>query len=297
MSMLTKANVQNTINGLSNTFTVDEIVEERVGLNKIKEVLPCQRKQNINIMKSFISFLILLLFFLPLTTNAQQDSIDVFIAKQMKQQRIVGLSIGIVKNGKVIKAKGYGQANIELNVPASEKTVYKIGSISKQFIGVGIMELVQEGNLKVSDPVTKFIKEAPLKWNLITIRHLLNHTSGLPLDPPAFDGMKEQPDSIYIKAAFTDTLAFPTGSKFEYSNFGYFILADIIRITSHLSFPEYMKKYIFDECGMINTRTTSLEAIIPNRAAGYIKNANDSLINAPKLYCSKTQWGFPFQRK
>ena len=210
----------------------------------------------------------------------------------MKQQRIIGLSIGIIKNGKVIKAKGYGRANIELDAPASEKTVYKIGSISKQFIAAGIMKLVQEGKLKVSDPVTKFIKDAPVKWSAITIRHLLNHTSGLPLDPPGFDGMKDEADSIYIRTAFTDTLAFPTGSKYEYSNFGYFVLADIIRIISHLSFPDYMKRYVFDECGMSNTRTTSLEAIVPNRADGYIRNAKDTIQNAPNYIALRPSGAF-----
>jgi CubicO group peptidase (beta-lactamase class C family) len=243
-------------------------------------------------MKRFTFFLLLTLSFLPLTTVAQQDSIDAFIARQMKQQGIIGLSIGIVNNGKVIKAKGYGQANIELNAPASEETIYKIGSISKQFIAVGIMKLAEDGKLKLSDPIVKFIKDAPAKWNSITIRHLLNHTSGLPVDPPGFNGMKEQSDSIYIKAAFTESLAFTPGSKFEYSNFGYFILADIIRITSHLSFPEYMKKYVFDECCLNNTRTTSLEAIIPNRAAGYMKNANDSLVNAPNYIALRPSGAF-----
>lgn len=243
-------------------------------------------------MRPFILFLFLTLFFLPFATIAQHDSIDVFITNQMKQQGIIGLSLGIIKNGKVIKAKGYGQANIELDAPASEKTIYKIGSISKQFIAVGIMKLVQEGKLKVSDPITKFIKDAPAKWNSITIRHLLNHTSGLPLDPPGFDGMKEQADSVYIKNAFTDSLAFPTGSKYEYSNFGYFVLADIIRITSRISFPDYMKKYVFDECGLSSTRTTSLEAIIPNRAAGYIKNVNDSILNATNYIALRPSGAF-----
>jgi len=241
-------------------------------------------------MRSFILFLIL--FFLPCAVIAQQDSIDVFITSQMKQQGIIGLSIGIIKNGTVIKSKGYGQANIEWNAAASEKTVYKIGSVSKQFIAVGIIKLVQDGKLKLSDPITKFIKGAPAKWNAITIRHLLNHTSGLPVEPPGFDGMKDQPDSVYIKAAFTDSLAFPTGSKFEYSNFGYFILADIIRITTHLSFPDYMKKYVFDECGLSSTRTTSLEAIIPDRAAGYIKKTNGSIINAPNYVALRPSGAF-----
>ena len=180
----------------------------------------------------------------------------------------------------------------KLDAPASEKTVYKIGSISKQFVAVAIMKLVQEGKLKISNPITKFVKDAPAKWNSITIRHLLNHTSGLPLDPPGFDGMKEQADSVYIKTAFTDSLAFPTGSKYDYSNFGYFILADIIRIASGLSFPDYMKKYIFDECGMNSTRTTSLGAIIPNRAAGYIRNAGDSLLNAPNYVALRPSGAF-----
>lgn len=211
---------------------------------------------------------------------AQEDSIDVFIAGQMKQQGIVGVSVGVVRNGRVVKAKGYGLANIELNVPASEKTVYKIASVSKQFVAAGIMKLVQEKKLSISDPVTKYIKGAPAKWNSITVRHLLNHTSGLPAEPPGFDGMKEQPDSVYIRSAFTIELASPPGSKFEYSNFGYFVLADIIRIVSHLSFSDYMKNNIFDECGLRNTRATSLEAIVPNRADGYITNDGKSVLNA-----------------
>jgi len=243
-------------------------------------------------MRPSILFLFLALFFSPVATTAQQDSIDVFISNQMNQQGITGLSIGIIKNGKIVKAKGYGLANIELNTTASEKTVYKIGSISKQFIAVGIMRLVQEGKLRISDPVTKYIKDAPAKWKAITIRHLLNHTSGLSSEPPGFDGMKAQADAVYIKAAFTDSLAFPTGSKYEYSNFGYFVLADIIRIVSDLSFPEYMKKYVFDECGLSSTRTTSLEAIVPDRAAGYIKNANDAILNAPNYIALRPSGAF-----
>ena len=243
-------------------------------------------------MKPLIFFLLLTSFLLPLTTIAQLDSVDAFIASQMKQQGIMGLSIGIVKNGKVVMAKGYGQANIELNVPATEETVYKIGSVSKQFVAVGVMKLVQEGKIKVSDPVKKFIKNAPSTWNAITIRHLLNHTSGLPSDPPGFDGMKDLADSIYIKAAFADSLAFPTGSKYEYSNFGYFILADIIRISSGMSFPQYMKKYIFDECGLSSTRTTSLAAIVPNRAAGYIKNAENETLNAANYIALRPSGAF-----
>ncbi len=86
-------------------------------------------------MKSLISFSFLLI---STFVNAQQDSIDRFLEKQIKEQRIVGLSIGIIKNGKLMKAKDYGFANLEHNVPATENTVYKLASISKQMVATGI---------------------------------------------------------------------------------------------------------------------------------------------------------------
>src|SRR5690349_5007655 len=236
--------------------------------------------------------LVVTLFTLPFSTTAQQDSIDAFIAEQMKEQNIMGLSIGVIKNGKVIMAKGYGLANIELKVPATAQTEYKIASVSKQFIAVAIMKLVQDGKLKVTDPVSKYITNTPSSWKSITIRHLLDHTSGLPSEPPAFDGMKEVADSVYIKAAFTDTLSYATGTKYEYSNFGYFVLADIIRIVSGTTFPDYMKKNIFDAADLMNTRTTSASAIIPDRASGYMKNAGNEIINAPDYIALRPSGAF-----
>lgn len=243
-------------------------------------------------MRKLTLILFLILFFLPLLTTAQQDRVDLFLTNQMEQQGIAGLSIGIIKNGKIIKAKGYGLSNIELNVPASDKTMFKIGSISKQFVAVGIIKLVQEGKLKLSDPITKFIKNAPKTWGSITIRQVMNHTAGFGLDPPKWEGMKDLSDSFYITSAFTDTLAFPSGSQFQYSNFGYFILADIIRISSQLSFSDYMKKYIFDECGMHIIRPTSVESIVPNRAGGYTKNADGSIQNAPNYIALRPSGAF-----
>ncbi|HJP62554.1 MAG TPA: serine hydrolase domain-containing protein [Mucilaginibacter sp.] len=231
-------------------------------------------------MKRVIILLFLGITFSPLCTVAQEDRIDQFIVQQMKTQGIPGLSIGVVTNGKVVKAKGYGLANLELNVPASEKSIYKIGSVSKHFIAVAIMKLAEDHQLNLADPVSKFINGAPLSWEKITIRNLLNHNSGLMADPPGFDGMKEVPDSVYIKNSFKDSLLFSTGAKYEYSNFGYFLLADIIRIVSHLSFPEYMKKYVFDPAGLMSTRTTSSEALIPDRVNGYLKSKTGEMQNA-----------------
>lgn len=227
-------------------------------------------------MKSLISFSFLLI---STFVNAQPDSIDRFIDKQIKEQRIVGLSIGIIKDGKLMKAKGYGFANLEHNVPATENTVYKLASVSKQMVATGIMKLVQEGKLSLTDRVTKFFKDAPTTWDKITIRHLLNHTSGLRRESPAFLEMTMQPDSFLIRAAYKDTLVFATGTNWQYCNLGYFILADIIRQVSGESFSKYMNA-IFYQHGLLNTQTTSLDVIVPNRADGYVRLGGDTILNA-----------------
>lgn len=254
-------------------------------------IMPSKR---LNILTEHPRLLIVLLlaFFVSGNLAAQHEKIDSFITRQMKEQGINGLSIAIVKNGKVFLTKGYGLANVELNAKASANTVYKIASISKQFIALAVMRLVQEKKLSLSDPVSKFIIDAPESWKSITIRHLLHHTSGLPAEPPGFDPMKEVPDSVYIHNAFADTLAYSTNSKFEYSNFGYFVLADIIRIASHIPFDTFMKKNVFDALNMSDTRTTSATAIIANRASGYTKDEHNVVCNATPVIAMRPSGAF-----
>ena len=168
--------------------------------------------------------------------NAQVDKIDAFINQQMKDQKMVGVSIGVIRNGTLLMAKGYGYANLEYSIPATEKTVYKLASVSKHMVASGIMLLVQEGKLNLTDPITKFFRDAPASWNQVTLRHLLNHTSGLQRESPAFRNMVIQPDSLLIRAAYNTQFVFPTGTRWQYCNLGYFMLADIIRQTSGQSF-------------------------------------------------------------
>lgn len=211
---------------------------------------------------------------------AQKDSIDAFIDRQMRQQKIVGLSLGIVKNGRIYKTKSYGYSNLEYSTPATDSSVYKLASVSKHIVATGVMLLIQEGKLKLTDTITKFFKNAPIAWNKITIRHLLNHTSGLKRESPAFQAMVVQPDSILIKAAYRDSLVFTTGTSWQYCNLGYFMLADIIRQVSGSPFPQFMKEKIFDKYGLHATQATTLSAIIPYRADGYARLGGDTILNA-----------------
>lgn len=236
--------------------------------------------------------LIIPLLLFPAGLYAQKDRIDTFIENAMTRQQIVGLAVGVIKDGKVIKAKGYGQANLELNTPVTTKTAFKLGSVSKHLIAVAILKMIQEGKLKLDDPVTKFYPDAPSHWSAITIRHLLNHTSGLVRESPIFDGMVAQPDSLLIRAAYKDSLVFPTGSKWQYCNLGYFILADIIRQTDKRSFSEYMQKEIFKKNGLLTTQVTSLDNLVYNRAGGYVRLGGDTITNASNYVALRPSGAF-----
>lgn len=207
-------------------------------------------------------------------------AIDSFVSRQMKEQHITGLSLGIIINGKLFKIQGYGLSNIEQSVAASAKTVYKIGSLSKQVVATATMLFVQEGKLKLTDSLPMFFKGAPKSWNKITIRHLLNHTSGLPRESPIADNMKVQPDSVLIKAAYQSKLLFEPGTSWQYCNLGYFMLADIIRQLSGKTFAAYMEDEIFKKYDLLQTRTTTSSKIVLNRAAGYVYNKDGNFDNA-----------------
>jgi CubicO group peptidase (beta-lactamase class C family) len=229
-------------------------------------------------MKSFFFILLLLV---SIALDAQQlDEIDKLIAKQVKDQKITGLSVGIIVNGKIVMAKGYGLANVEHKIPASEHTVYKIGSLSKQVLATAVMSLVQSGKIKLTDAVTNYFKDAPASWAGITIRHLLNHTSGLVRESPAFQPMLLQHDTVLIKAAYKLPLVFPTGTRWQYCNLGYFMLADIIRQVSGKSFAQFMQEEIFSKYALSATQLNSTKMIVPQRADGYLLAGKDSLYNA-----------------
>src|SRR5580765_5531621 len=166
-----------------------------------------------------------LLLILTTAFAIRADKVDDYVKAEMLKQHIPGVSLAVVKDGKIIKAEGYGLANIELNVPARPETVFKIGSVSKQFISAGILLLIQEGKISLDDSISKFLDGTPDTWKPITIRHLLTHTSGIVREAPGFDPLKVQSDADVIKTAYSLPLRFAPGTKWEYANTGYFVLA------------------------------------------------------------------------
>ncbi|MCI0524079.1 MAG: beta-lactamase family protein [Acidobacteria bacterium] len=236
-------------------------------------------------------FLFVILLLLLQTAAARADKVDDYVKSEMRKQRIPGLSLAVVRDGKVIKAEGYGLANVEHNIPARPETVYKIGSVSKQFIATGIMLLVQEGKVGLDERVGKYLDGAPESWSGITIRQLLTHTSGIVREGPGFDPFKDQKDFDVIKTAYPLQLRFKPGEKYEYCNVGYFSLAEIISRVSGKPWADFMTERVFAPLGMTGTRATSYSAIVPNRAGGY-EWRNDRMRNAVELIAVRPSGAF-----
>ena len=205
------------------------------------------------------------------------DGVDAFVRAEMQRQKIPGVAVAVVRDGKVTKIAGYGVADREKNIPVAPNTAFKIGSVSKQFIATGIMLLAQNGKLKVDDPVRRYLPDAPESWNGITLRHLLSHTAGLIREGPAFEPFTPKPDIDVVRSGYAPALQSAPGEKYSYSNLGYFTLAEIITRVSGQPWSQYIGDKVFAASGMRASRPTTTEAF-PNRAKGY--TGDDRLIPA-----------------
>ncbi len=200
---------------------------------------------------------------------ARADDVDDWVKAQLRARHVPGVAIAVVKDGVVVKTEGYGVADLEHNVPVVRSTVFKIGSVSKQFIAAGVMLLAQDGKLRVDDKLRKYLDEAPAAWEPITIRHLLTHTSGLRREAPGFDPYKIQPDIDVIRSAYKAPLNGLPGNNYEYSNVGYQALAEVIHRVSGQPWAAFLRERIFAPLGMTATRPTTVFDIVADRAEGY----------------------------
>jgi D-alanyl-D-alanine carboxypeptidase len=229
------------------------------------------------------NLLALVLLLLSVATPAQADKVDDFIKAEMSHRHIPGLSLAIVKDGTVIKAKGYGLSDIELKVPATPQSVYQIASSSKQFTAAAIMLLVEDGKVSLDETINKYLPDLPVTWRGATVRQLLTHTSGIKDYSELADAgdarSKDFTRSQIIALVSEAPLEFQLGEKWNYSNTGYFLLGMIIERVSGQAFGEFMHNRIFRPLGMGVTRMNDLNEIVSNRAAGYVLR-NGSLHNA-----------------
>jgi CubicO group peptidase (beta-lactamase class C family) len=194
-------------------------------------------------------FVITLIFCVSAT--AKGDVIDSYIETQMRNLHIPGVSLAVVRDGRIVKAKGYGLANIESNSAATPKTVYEIGSLTKQFTAAAVMMLVEEGKLSLDDKITKYFPDAPQAWNRITVRHLLSHTSGIQnhVAVPGYLNRFKTNLSFettptreeILKEFFKLPSEFEPGETWAYDNTGYYLLGFVIEKTSGKSYYQFLE--------------------------------------------------------
>src|SRR2546427_1923607 len=201
--------------------------------------------------------------------DASATKVDDYIKAEMQRQHIPGLSLAVVRDGQIVLAKGYGLANVELQVPAKPETIFQSGSMGKQFTATAVMMLVEEGKLSLADCITKYFPDAPASWQNITVRHLLTHTAGTTDYPSDFDFRRDYTEAELLTRAEAIPLAFQPGEKWSYSNLGYVMLGILIHKVSGKFYGDFLQERVFRPLGMTTARIISEADIIPNRAAGY----------------------------
>ena len=209
--------------------------------------------------------------------DATNATVDTYIAEQLAAERIPGLALGVVRDGKLIKAQGFGLANIELFVPVSPETVFQTGSVGKQFTAAAVMMLVQEGKIGLDDKISKYLAGTPEKWKDVTVRNLLTHTSGI-ADYANDENLKHS-GPINLRQDYTEDelfqkfttlpMDFKPGKKWSYSNTGYVLLGILIHKVTGEFYGDFLHERLFRPLGMNSTRIISEADTIPNRSAGY----------------------------
>ncbi|MCB9080295.1 MAG: beta-lactamase family protein [Lewinellaceae bacterium] len=222
--------------------------------------------------------------------HAVSKKVDQFMAEKMKSLQIPGASLAVLRDGKIIHTQGYGMANLEHQVPAQPATNYLIASVTKSFTAVAAMMLWEGGWFQLDDPIGKYLDSLPEHWNPLTIRQLMNHTSGIPYNlelPPPCD-FEFDPDHYtrqnYLQEVACLPLNFPPGTKWAYSGTtGYTLLGMLIEKLSGQSYGEFLQQRIFQPLEMRETGMMDNDHLIPNRADGYALDDTDGVVHSDVL--------------
>lgn len=218
-------------------------------------------------------YLALLSLFLCFIGTARADALDQFVRETMLKRKIPGLSIAVIRGGKVLRASGYGYANLELKVPAGPETVYEIGSISKQFAAEAVMLLVEEDKLDLDVSIRKYLPaNSPEIWQRITVRNLLNHTSGLKdwTEIKEFSYRREYAHEEFIDLVRGFPLQSEPSDTWRYSNTNLPLVQIIVERVSGRTFQELVTDRIIKPLNLASIRFKHQEDVVVDRASGYV---------------------------
>ena len=208
-----------------------------------------------------------------------QDQIDTIIENAINETKLVGASVGVMRHNEVILARGYGYADLNKKIETTEHTVYRIGSITKQFTALAIMILVEQGKVSLNDIMLDYLPNYPQRDHKVTIDQLLNHTSGIKsyTDIEKFWEISERDLSRQeIVVLFSlEPVEFSPGENFQYNNSGYYLLGLIIENVSGMSYADFLKKNVWQPLEMFDTHYLGKTKPIKNLAIGYDHKDNE----------------------
>ncbi len=199
--------------------------------------------------------------------------IDSIANARIASGRIAGVSIGVMKGSDTIAMKGYGSADLELDVRTPDRAIYEIGSVTKQFTVAAILQLRDAGKLALDDDVTRHLPDYPTGGRKVTIRRLLDHTSGIKgyTEIPAFGQLmlRDAPKDTLVKMFSTQPFEFEPGELEVYNNSAYFLAGLIIEKLSGMSYADYIEKNLFEKVGMPDSDYCSEKTVVKRKVKGY----------------------------
>lgn len=224
----------------------------------------------------FIGVLIIISSFCFSTvSNAEglNQKIDLMVEKFMTKGKIPAVAVLVTKKGEIIHQKSYGKADIGHNINVTNDSAFAIGSITKQFTGLAIAQLISRGTISLDDPLHKYFPDYPQTAKIITVRNLLNHTSGIvnyTTKPIVHENAWKDLSHEEMIAWFKDEpLVFDPGTRWNYTNSGIYLLGVIIEKTTGLTYEAYLQQNIFTPFGMTRTYLAGSQDIVPSRVTGY----------------------------
>lgn len=209
--------------------------------------------------------------------NAERQAlvakIDSIINEPIAAGKVAGASIAIVKGRDTIAVQGFGKANLELDVPTKARATYEIGSVTKQFTGAAIMQLVEQGKISLDDDLSKYLPDYNAQGRKITVERLLDHTSGIKgyTEIPEFRTLSlfKYPRDTLVTIFSKKPFDFEPGQEQIYNNSAFFLAGLIIEKVSGMSYEEYVQKNLFDKAGMKDAHYCSESKIVKGKATGY----------------------------
>jgi CubicO group peptidase (beta-lactamase class C family) len=204
-------------------------------------------------------------------SSGPPDPLDSLIRREMKAQQIPGVAVAVIEDGKMILARAWGYSNLETGTPLDTGAVFELASVTKQFSAAALLLLAEEGKVGLDEPISEYVEGTPDSWAKITVRMLLSHTSGLPIDGfPDYQGSPlllittRQAFEFIVKRP----LIYPPGEGAFYSDAGYFLAGMVIEKASGQSYRAFMQR-IFDRAGMTSSSILDKRRILKGRVSTY----------------------------